>query len=189
MEKHRKLFTDNTTQTPSDAELAYLAANIRVADVEEIIAATEGGTQLSPQRLYYIMKEEVAVSDKVLLVYEPNTRTPMIIAGVGAFGEYPHMGDVWLHATDAIVKHKFAFLKAARYGLELFTKNYNVLSCSTDERNTLHLKWLQWLGFVPLARHIYSDPTIPFVKCVLGGCVPPQDLAAGGAALCAKYPQ
>ena len=61
---------------------------------------------------------------------------------------------VWLLASDGLAKNiPFRFLKHSRGVTDIFQKRYPVLYNFVDARNTLHLKWLKWLGFTIINKH------------------------------------
>ena len=92
----------------------------------------------------------------------------------GMFGCCPSYRDgvsaatVWLLGTEAITKNSIRFLRESRYWLDTVTKDYDLVFNCIDKRNTVHIKWLQWLKF-SLIREIpefgvENRPFIEFVK-------------------------
>lgn len=71
---------------------------------------------------------------------------------VAVFGVVPHphfaqAGIVWLLGADELVAEPRAFLRSAEYWIARLHRRYLVLGNFIDARNTVHLRWLQWLGF------------------------------------------
>lgn len=71
---------------------------------------------------------------------------PVVMGGVDP--SIPNMGTVWMCSTDSILQHKVQFLRGCRPMLETLHKDYPLLTNLVDARNTLHIRWLKWLGFV-----------------------------------------
>lgn len=67
--------------------------------------------------------------------------------GVVADGRYRGAGNIWFLGTDRILKVKMQFLRESRKWLDEITKDYRSVSNYIHQDNTLHIKWLKWLGF------------------------------------------
>jgi|DEB0MinimDraft_3_1074331.scaffolds.fasta_scaffold36256_2 hypothetical protein len=67
--------------------------------------------------------------------------------GVVADIRYELAGNIWFLGTDRIQKVKIQFLRESERWLEEITKNYRSVSNYIHQDNTLHIKWLKWLGF------------------------------------------
>lgn len=66
------------------------------------------------------------------------------------------VGRIWMLATDELVQDKqnsIQFLRQAKPCVEEMLQRYEVLFNYADARNTVHLKWLQWMGFTFIAEH------------------------------------
>jgi len=67
------------------------------------------------------------------------------------FGTVPspeqEVGFVWLLATDGIKDNQISFLRQSISWVSLFHSQYPILCNHADARNTLHIRWLRWLGF------------------------------------------
>lgn len=88
---------------------------------------------------------------------------PAAMFGVADDPRFPDVraGLVWFLGTDRITEIKTQFLRESRRWLDLVTKDYQVVGNLVHEHNTLHIKWLQWLGFTLLAKH---GPFIEFAR-------------------------
>lgn len=64
-------------------------------------------------------------------------------------------GIVWLLGTDELVLHARKLIRMARVCLDEMHGIYPTLSNHVDERNTVAIRWLKWLGF-----DIF--PTVPY---------------------------
>lgn len=74
------------------------------------------------------------------------------------------VGAVWLLATDVLPQHAKEFLRQSKVGMELLHTHYPTLWNIVDTRNTVHLRWINWVGFTfgPI-RHIGHD-RVPFLE-------------------------
>jgi len=94
--------------------------------------------------------------------------------GAGMFGvrdEGNGVGRIWLSGTDELVTMKRQFIRESRRYLVGMESMYKLLHNEIDERNTLHIRWLQWLGFTFIRRipehGVQRLPFLEFIKlCV-----------------------
>lgn len=76
-------------------------------------------------------------------------------------------GVIWMVGTKAIEKSPIATLKLAREFIAgLLEHHYQILWNQVDARNTLHIRWLESLGFSFGAHPKFKNgmPFIPFYK-------------------------
>ena len=80
------------------------------------------------------------------------------------------LGRIWLLATDELVQDRqnsIQFLRQAKPWLKTMLERYQVLFNYADARNTVHIKWLRWMGFTFIAKHSnYGDEGRPFLEFV-----------------------
>lgn len=57
------------------------------------------------------------------------------------------IGSVWLLGSPAIQDIRYTFLRQCRHWTGVLHTDYDVLWNWADARNTVHVKWLKWLGF------------------------------------------
>lgn len=132
----------------------YIAANMRQDDRQEC----EAQLGLPPA---FILPQAIG---------RPNVWTweeegvPVAIGGVDA--SIPSVGTVWMTSTDDIVKHRIKFLRElSKPMLELLHQDYPILTNMVDARNTLHIRWLRWLGFTVLRRiEKWGAHSVPFYE-------------------------
>lgn len=89
----------------------------------------------------------------------------------GMFGvcptDQPTVGRVWLLATPVLVANWLTFLRHARTGRDWLHQSYPILWAFADERNTVHIKWLEWMGFTIINRHPeFGAEKRPFLEVV-----------------------
>ena len=84
---------------------------------------------------------------------------------VAMFGVSPHfeegMGFIWLLGTDEISKISRQFLRESRDWLEKISSPYTMVCNKVHEENTVHIKWLKFLGFTFLK---HTKPFIEFSR-------------------------
>lgn len=121
--------------TLADAEA--LAPRLRKADLQEI-AACSRETPLA------LLQHGITHSLKAYAVETP--RGVAALFGVVQSAE-PSCGNVWLLASDDLLTVRNTFLKKSRYWLRDLFGDFRVLGNLVDQRNTVHVQWLRWLGF------------------------------------------
>ena len=119
-------------------DIAFLAPNLRQADKNECQAATG-------RKPYDVMADGLKWGDKTLTMVAP-TGIPVGLLGVGR-SMIEDAGNIWLTATDDIEKYQMTFLRHSKRVLHELQQDYLVLHNFVDARNSLHIKWLKWMGF------------------------------------------
>lgn len=141
----------------AEADIEWMASRLRKADEDEVIA---GG---SPSILASL-QEGLTLSDRLLVGVDEEDR-PVVIFGRCPID--PLAYSIWLLATDDISKHRTSFLRQCRGFLNELHDGVPLLFNLVDERNTLHIQWLRWLGFIFLQRHERFGPEQrPFLEFV-----------------------
>lgn len=69
------------------------------------------------------------------------------VAMVGAVPLEGSEGVVWMLGTPGIETNKVSFIRQCRKVMDEVCDPFNVVYNCIDKRNTVHLRWLQWLGF------------------------------------------
>lgn len=127
----------------TEADIEYIAANMRKEDVEEV-AASDGGTPEAALRLGYEVCNPcwtALVDDKPAAMFGIGT-----FAGEGIFNS-EMVGIIWLLGTPAITKYGQAFAKHSKLWLDAAMEHYDVLYAMMDCRQEVHARWLRWCGF------------------------------------------
>lgn len=126
------------TSDPTDAE--RVANRLRKADKKEMDAVLGTGCDRAAALLYGIENS-----------YYPFTAC-ILGKPVGIFGAIPdpihsHIGGVWMMGTDELVQNKSLFLRRSKPALDEVFKPFRLLWNCVDQRNTVHIRWIKWLGF------------------------------------------
>lgn len=139
-------------------DVRAVGRNMREADRRELKAASGKGP-FEMLALGLIHSEEC-----IALLTEDGT--PFAVAGVTRMPDFG--GSVWMLATNDLERCKMRFLRNIRAGVDMWQKKYKLLHNYVDERNTVHINWLRWLGFTFIKRHerfgVELRPFIEFVR-------------------------
>ena len=151
--------TQGYSRDTREEDLEYLAENLRDADKAEIRAMV--GWETLPA-LRYALKHSKICKTGLL-----DTHEPVLIYGVTPSGN-PHLGSIWMLATDRLLKGQTTFLRKSREEINEISKGYRGVFNYTDARNELHHKWLKWCGFTFLRKldeyGVEKRPFYEFVK-------------------------
>lgn len=142
----------------SDAEA--VALDIRPEDAEEIDAAS-GRT---PQE---VLLEGFRSSTECFTVYrEDADKTPL--AMFGYFITEPGVcGVIWLLGANGLMKHRYEFLRKSGYWVNYIQDQVPLVYNLVYEKNVVHIKWLEWLGFKLVHRHEqFGYRQVPFIEFV-----------------------
>lgn len=120
-----------------------LAPKLRAADLAEIDARS-GRSPLT------VLLEGILFSKRCFAV-ELKSGEVVALFGVAPSDE-PRLGLVWMLGSDRLLDIRFTFLRHSREWLRELSRGYSVLGNFVDERNTVHVAWLRWLGFRFLSR-------------------------------------
>jgi len=83
---------------------------------------------------------------------------PTNVAGVGS---------PWLLGSDLIAKSSILFLRESQKWVATMSSQYPVLTNVAHCHNTVHLRWLKWLGFEFVAEYEVNQTTVvQFLKVV-----------------------
>lgn len=74
-------------------------------------------------------------------------------------------GGIWLLGSKELENHSVRFLKESRYWLNHIQDRVPLLFNVVDQRNTTHIRWIEWLDF-KFIRVIpeYGAEKLPFIE-------------------------
>ena len=140
-------------------EAKYLATRLRQEDIDECKASAN----VKPLDA---LTMGVQHSHLPFAVYN-NKHNPVMIMGVIPQGK--NLGMVWLLSSPEINNMSLTFLRHCKEVLKCYNSTFPILYNYIDARNTLHLKWLKWLGFQFIKVHqnfgYEQRKFIEFIKC------------------------
>ncbi|MBK8189215.1 MAG: DUF2833 domain-containing protein [Vampirovibrionales bacterium] len=141
-------------------EAMALAQDLRPEDEAEIRAMSGHEPMIS-------LSHGIQFSDLPTTVMDENGSILGMFGAVPA-GKNPCVGVVWMLCSPKIMKHRRQFAKESRQWIEAMHRRYDLLWNVVDERNTVHIRWLQWCGFTIIKRHealgIEQRPFLEFVR-------------------------
>jgi hypothetical protein len=77
------------------------------------------------------------------------------------------VGLVWMLASPKLFEGKRQFIKECRTYIDKLQEDYDLLYNYVDERNTVHIRWIEWSGFKIIKRHPeHGVQQIPFLEFV-----------------------
>lgn len=127
---------------PATLEDAHnLAPRLRPADLQEIAAG-------SGEAPVVALCRGVADSSVCYAIVSPSD--PQAVFGL--FGVTPlqgavGVGAVWLLGSPDLTRISVKFLRHSHEWLARLFEGYQLLGNLVDARNTVHIRWLKWLGF------------------------------------------
>lgn len=138
-------------------DVRYMAPRLRAADRAEVRAYTG----LPPE---VVLEQCLDASDQCWVGCH-NDGEPAVLWGTQPVYQVPEVGWIWMVCTDLILQHKYEFLTQARAHLPLAHARYPILTNHVDARNTVHIKWLRFMGFSFLRRvERWGAESIPFYE-------------------------
>jgi len=133
----------------SSDDLSYLSDHLRLADRKELEA--HGVPPLPALTMGF---------QSSLPCYTiEHGGTPIAMFGVAPRDE--DIGFIWLLGTDEISTISRQFLRESRDWLEKISSPYKMVCNMVHEENTVHIKWLKFLGFTFLK---HTKPFIEFAR-------------------------
>ena len=143
--------------TPTTVEdIDYVSPRLRKADYNECLASTG-------QHPRIVLHKSLDLGGTTLTLRAPDG------GRLGLCGVVPshleNAGIVWMCATDDIYQYQTAFLRKSKAALDYLACDYAVIYNCVDARNTLHMKWLDWMGFTFINKHEkYGAAKLPFYE-------------------------
>ena len=137
---------------PSKLEdLESLSKNLREEDAREITAQSGASPKGGLLYSYFMSKPCLTTISRHCHV--------MSMGGVVPDGKTA--GRIWLLGCKAMFDDgidKRWFLRESKKTLAIMQNKYPVLFNMVDARNEVHVKWIQWLGFTFIKKHLHWGP-------------------------------
>jgi hypothetical protein len=162
-----------TVRPAVENDVTSLAPRLRAADVQEVEAHGYTPEQALHEGFWFT-KAFTAVD---------RHGTPVCMFGVAPMHD-PSVGAVWLLGTDLVKENRMSFLRLSLKWTMEFHKTFTVLGNIVDERNTVHIEWLRWLGY-SFHRRIpdYGPQRRPFLEFARLHHVPTSGTTSDGRGL------
>lgn len=72
---------------------------------------------------------------------------PIVIFGVGVQSLFSDTGVPWMFVTNGVQRCSTTFIRQSRAVVDGWRSRYRYLGNYVDARNTLAVRWVQWMGF------------------------------------------
>jgi len=140
-------------------DVESLADRLRTADLHELQA-------VSPRPTLEVLHEGVEKSAPMCSIISHTGRVE------GLFGVQPEgvFGRVWMVGSDELTKNPIRrqFIRECRTFIDVLGHGFYALGNVIDERNSVHIRWLEWMGFTFIRRidnyGVESRPFLEFIK-------------------------
>jgi len=120
-------------------DIRPIALNLRVADRLEI----QAGSGMRPLQALHAA---VDMSIEAYTVFETKTMRPCCLGGIAPTAS-PIAAQIWCVGTDDISVLSVGFLKSSVAYVNALQEKYPILMNAVDCRNTVHIRYLEWLKF------------------------------------------
>lgn len=118
----------------------YLSARLRLADIQELKASGTADPLVALTEGLKHSKQCFSIVD-----HEDNAQA---MFGVVPHPTNPDFGYIWLLGSDALTEQPYRFLRHSGDWLKQLSEGFLIIGNAVDKRNTVHIKWLKWLGFI-----------------------------------------
>ena len=137
-------------------DVAAVSKDIRPEDAAEIYAAS--GLDPMAGLLTGYLHSDIC---QTICTFSDNK--PIALFGLRVVDK--NKGVVWLLAGNDLPKYGTRFLRESRGWVDRFHQKADLLFNAVDQRNAVHIRWLEWLGF-KFIRVIpeYGHLKLPFVE-------------------------
>lgn len=95
----------------------------------------------------------LSCQDGETIYAESTSGEPILIGGVSRSS--PLSAWVWMMGTPEIKRHRWTFLRSSLPVVERWNAKFPLLHNYADFRNSVHLAWLEWLGFTIINVHTF----------------------------------
>ena len=132
-------------------DVAVVAENMRKEDVAEVKAQTGACPKGGLLYAYFMSKPCLTVV----------SRHGHLMAMGGVVPEGKNMGRIWLLGCQSMVDDSIDrrwFLRKSKEKLAEMQSLYPLLFNMVDARNEVHVKWIDWLGFTFIKKHLNWGP-------------------------------
>ena len=171
-------------------DILHVSKNMRDADREEVKAASNqtpldaltNGFELSKPSCFSVVRQEsdgtkvMQMAGRAVMdirsysffgekVEEDDTDIPIAMFGVAPVQDRKEWGSIWMLGTDDITDLvPISFLRCCKRFLPTFLSPYEMVFNLVDHRNTVHIKWLKWMGFSIIREVSYSPSNNKFYE-------------------------
>ncbi len=117
--------------------IRHIARNMRAADIDEVRALGREPFEAMALSLRASVRAWTVIADG----------KPVAMFGVGDVNILARVGSPWMLGTNDLPRHATTFLRGCEHWVGQLSDGYTLLRNCVDDRNTLSIRWLRWLGF------------------------------------------
>lgn len=137
-----------------ERDLSIIARNARQPDIDELWAAAHT-TPLEALQYSATVSRDTCYTgladDKPVCVY--GVKSPSMLSNLAV---------PWMIATKELEFHSRVFLRRSRDMVKLINSQFPYMHNYVDARNTVSIRWLQWVGFSVYYPEPYGVEGMPF---------------------------
>lgn len=119
------------------AHIRTIAKRMRQADRDEVSAMSD---RTPGEALAYSLRKSACAWTGII------DGRPEVMFGVGDLNILAGVGAPWLLGTDAVEVHAREFLRLSVDFRDQLLRRYPIMRNFVDDRNTISIRWLKWLG-------------------------------------------
>jgi hypothetical protein len=149
--KSKKIIRMAVVRLSKLTDVPIVARNMRKEDIKEVKAGLGASPEGSLLYAYFMSKPCLTVI----------SRHGHLMAMGGVVPEGKDTGRIWLLGCQSMVDDsldKRWFLRKSKEVLAEMQKKYPLLFNVVDARNEVHVKWIGWLGFTFVKKHLNWGP-------------------------------
>lgn len=128
-----------TFRKPTERDIEYLSANMRQADVEEMLAAGDARTPLEAL--------SQSVKESSLCVAVEHNGALLCVGGAASRSLLSGNGIPWMLCAQDIERHSKLFLLHGAQCISVLLLRYAMLENYVDANNVKSIRWLKKMGF------------------------------------------
>lgn len=128
--------------------LNRIAMDIRPADLRELLTV-KPETSKTVSGIANALLDGVRMSAQrgVLVARDGDLDEPLLVYGVSPSEDQKGLGVCWMMGTTHIPRHARGIISFARGEIASWLKEYRGVYNFVDTRNTVHVRWLKFMGF------------------------------------------
>ena len=143
------VINDMFPRVSKEEDIKEIAPRLRKGDLDEIEALGEEPEE-ALRKSYFGSEPKCYTAE--------HKEVPMAMFGVVPFQDNPKWGSIWLLGTDDVTDvAPISFLKWTKLFFPTLIEPYEMVCNIVDKRNTVHIKWIKWLGF-SFVREVTAGP-------------------------------
>lgn len=139
-------------------DIEPIASDIRPEDAEEVVAAGRAD-------VFEALRLGLEMSDECFTIYQADaSEQPLAMFGYKVT-DPGICGVIWMLGANGLMRHRYEFLRKSNYWVDYIQAKTPLMYNLVYEKNTVHIRWLKWLGFSFVRQHEHFGPKdLPFIE-------------------------